>query len=238
MSFAADLAAFREAHPDIEVAEVYITDLNGVARGKLVPVGMLDKLASGGMKMPVSTLGLDIFGFDPAEAGIAIETGDPDGVLVPLAATLAPMEWAGRPTAQVQCMLTDAGGREVCGYDSRGVLARVVGRGREMGLHAVMALELEFYLIDPEEPLPPINPVAGGRLDRVQLCDMDVMRAFEPVIAGITRAAHALGAPAETAICEIGAGQFEMNLAHVADPLAAAWPMSPTRWPPPTTWWR
>jgi len=222
MSFAGHLAAFRARHPEIEVADVYLTDLNGVARGKLVPAGMLDKLADGGMKMPVSTLGLDIFGDDVAEAGIALERGDPDGVLLPVAETLAPMPWAGRPTAQLQCMMTDAAGREVCGYDPRGVLARVVGRAREMGLHPVMALELEFYLIDPNEPAPPVDPVAGGRLDRAQLYDMEVMRAFEPVIAGITRAALALGAPAETVICEFGAGQFEINLGHVADPLAAA----------------
>ncbi len=221
-AFPERLAAFRARHPEVEVADVYVSDLNGVARGKLVPAGMLDKLAGGGMKMPVSVLGLDIFGDDVAEAGIAIETGDPDGVLLPVAETLAPMLWAGRPTAQVQCMMTDAGGAEVCGYDPRGVLARVVGRAREMGLQPVMALELEFYLVDPNEPVPPVNPAAGGRLERSQIYDMEVMRAFEPVIAGITRAAVALGAPAETAICEFGAGQFEMNLGHVADPLAAA----------------
>ncbi len=222
MSFAEHLAAFRARHPEIEVADVYITDLNGVARGKLVPAGMLDKLGDGGMKMPVSTLGLDIFGDDVAETGIAIETGDPDGVLLPVAGTLAPMLWAARPTAQLQCMMTDAAGVEVCGYDPRGVLARVTERAREMGLHPVMALELEFYLIDPKVPAPPVDPVAGGRLERSQLYDMEVMRAFEPVIDGITRAAIALGAPAETVICEFGAGQFEINLGHVADPLAAA----------------
>ncbi len=222
LSFAEHLAAFRARHPEVEVADVYMTDFNGVARGKLLPAGMLDKLAGGGMKMPVSTLGLDIFGTDVAAAGIAIEVGDPDGVLLPVAETLAPMLWAGRPTAQVQCMMTDVAGRDVCGYDPRGVLARVVGRAREMGLHPVMALELEFYLIDPAVPAPPVNPVAGGRLDRSQIYDMEVMRLFEPVMAGIARAARALGAPAETAICEFGAGQFEMNLRHVADPLAAA----------------
>ncbi|MHA1529133.1 MAG: glutamine synthetase family protein [Alphaproteobacteria bacterium] len=222
MSFAEHLAAFRAAHPDTEVAEVYITDLNGVARGKLVPAGMLDKVGGGGMKMPVSTLGFDIFGADVAGAGIALETGDPDGVLLPVAGTLAPMLWAARPTVQVQCMLSDADGRETCGYDPRGVLARVVARAAAMGLAPVVALELEFYLIDPERPAPPLNPEAGGRLERAQIYDMGVMRAFEPVIDAITRAAQALGAPVETAICEFGAGQFEMNLAHVVDPLAAA----------------
>jgi glutamine synthetase len=227
MSFAEHLATFRAGYPEIGDAEVYLADINGVARGKLVPIDMLGKLADGGMKMPVSSLGLDIFGNDVAGAGIAIEQGDPDGVLVPVETTLAPMVWARQPTAQVQCMMTDAGGRDICGYDPRGVLARVAGRAQAMGYHPVMALELEFYLIDPAEPLPPVNaavgnPVAGGRLERAQIYDMEVVRAFEPVIAGITRAAQALGAPAETAICEFGAGQFEMNLRHVADPLAAA----------------
>jgi len=222
MSFADHLSRFRASHPEIEVAEVYISDLNGVARGKLIPFDMLEKLTNGGMKLPVSVLGLDIFGADCPEAGIALETGDPDGNLVPIDETLAPMLWAGRPTAQLQCMMTDAAGTQICGYDPRGVLARVTERAAGMGLRPVMALELEFYLIDPKEPAPPINPVAGGRLDRAQIYDMEVMRSFEPVMAGITRAAQALGAPAETAICEFGAGQFEMNLRHVDDPLAAA----------------
>lgn len=222
MDFAEQLAALRARHPEIETADVYVSDLNGVARGKLVPVGMLDKLAQGGMRMPVSTLGLDIFGNDVAEAGIAIERGDPDGVLLPVAQTLAPMPWPARPAAQVQCMMSDACGTGICGYDPRGVLARVTERARGMGLHPVMALELEFYLIDPDQPAPPVNPAAGGRLERSQIYDMEVMRAFEPVIDGITRAAVALGAPAETAICEFGAGQFEMNLGHVAGALEAA----------------
>ncbi len=216
------LAAFRRAHPAIEAAEVYVTDLNGVARGKLIPAEMLGKLTTGGMKIPVSTVGLDVFGADVAEAGIAIETGDPDGNMVPIPETLAPMLWAGRPTAQLQCMLTNADGITPCPYDPREVLARVIKRARAMGYAPVVALEQEFYLIDPREPLPPVNPVAGGRLNRSQIFDMEVMRAFEPVMSGIARAAQALGAPAETVICEFGAGQFEMNLRHVPDALAAA----------------
>lgn len=222
MTFAAHLARFRKAHPEIEVAELYVSDLNGVARGKLVPIEMLEKLAEGTMKMPVSTLGLDIFGCDVAEAGIALETGDPDGNLVPVEATLKPMLWAKRPTAQLQCMITEAGNGAISGYDPRGVLMRVAERANAMDYRPVMALELEFYLIDAQEALPPMNPVVGGRLGRSQLYDMEVMRAFEPVMADITRAAQALGAPAETAICEFGAGQFELNLRHVDDPLAAA----------------
>ncbi|MDT8344455.1 MAG: glutamine synthetase family protein [Thermohalobaculum sp.] len=221
MTFAEHLAAFRAEFPQIEVAEVYVTDLNGIPRGKLVPIDMLEKLADGGMKLPISTLGLDIFGADVPKNAIALEVGDPDGILRPLPETLAPMLWAKRPTAQMQCMMLNETGEAVCDYDPRGVLARVVEKAHAMGLTPVMALELEFYLIDPELPLPPKNPVAGGRLSRAQLYDMSVIRAFEPVLSEITEAAQALGAPAETAICEFGAGQFELNLRHVEDALEA-----------------
>ena len=188
-----------------------------------MPVGHLEKLAAGGVKMPVSTLGLDVFGADVPENAIAIECGDPDGALVPVPGALAPMLWSARPLAQAPCTIREPDGSP-CAWEPRGILAGVAARAAAMGLTPVMALELEFYLIDAERPEPPVSPLAGGRLSRGrdQMYEMAVIEAFDAVISDITRAAHALGAPAETAICEFGAGQFEMNLAHVADPLAAA----------------
>jgi glutamine synthetase len=85
-----------------------------------------------------------------------------------------------------------------------------------------MALELEFFLIDPREPRPPVHPDCGGRLSDNQVYDLNLLREFEPVIGRIAAAARALGAPAETVIAEFGTGQFEMNLIHTADALAAA----------------
>ncbi|MEO1532921.1 MAG: glutamine synthetase, partial [Pseudomonadota bacterium] len=186
----AAIAQFRAAHPEIAVAEVFVVDLNGVLRGKLVPVEMLGKLASGAMKLPISTLALDIFSTDVPEAGLAIERGDPDGTLLAIPETVAPLLWADRPTMQVQCMLSDESGQAVSEFDPRGVLARVAARAAAMGYRPVIALELEFFLIDPESPKPPKNPQAGGRLSRSQIYDMDVMRAFEPVLADIAEAAR------------------------------------------------
>jgi glutamine synthetase len=219
--FAAELAAFRAAHPDAAAAEVFVIDLNGTARGKLVPIETLAKLAKGGMKMPASTPGLDIFGEDVEEAGIAIQTGDPDGALDAVPRSLGPMLWAARPTAQVQATIRMPDGA-VSAFDPRSVLARVVDEAAARGLTPCVALELEFFLIDPGAPCPPLHPTGGGRLVANQVYDLELLRAFEPVIAGITAAAHALGAPAETVIAEFGTGQFEVNLLHMADALAAA----------------
>ena len=183
MDFLEELRAFVTAHPDVSHAEVFCVDLNGVCRGKLVPIGSLKKLASGGMKLPSSTAGLDIFAEDVLEAGLAIQTGDPDGVIEPVKGTLGKMLWTGavHPTAQVQTVPCLPHGGEAQ-YDPRNVLARVVKRAQERGLTPVMALEQEFYLIDPSQPLPAVNPVTGQRLKQGQVYDLDVTRAFAPVL--------------------------------------------------------
>ncbi|MEM0924135.1 MAG: glutamine synthetase family protein [Pseudomonadota bacterium] len=220
MSFSENLAAFRSAHPAVETIELFMVDLNGIQRGKLVPVAALDKLAAGTMRMPCSSLALSIFGGDTEGVGLAIERGDPDGVLRPVAGSLAALPWApGRGQIQVQVAELDGGPAP---YDPREVLARVARRAAGIELSPVMALEIEFYLIDAERPCPPVNPVAGGRMESAQIYDMTTSAAFAPMIERICAAAHALGAPAEGAIAEFGPGQFEINLGHVSDALRAA----------------
>lgn len=221
MGFADELAEFRAAHPEVMEAEVFIIDLNGMARGKLVPIGALDKLAAGGMKLPSSTPGLDIFGEDVYEAALAVQTGDPDGPMDPAPGSLGLMTWAERPTAQVQGTIRQPD-CSVSAFDPRNTLQRVVTRVQASGIQPVMALEQEFFLIDPTEPLPPLNPVTGERMVMGQVYDLDIGRAFAPLLADIADAARALGAETEALVTEFGYGQFEVNLLHVDDPLAAA----------------
>ncbi|MEM7237814.1 MAG: glutamine synthetase family protein, partial [Pseudomonadota bacterium] len=222
MSFAAEAAAFRAAHPDVDTLEVFIIDLNGMARGKIAPIQHLDKLAAGGMKMPVSSYALDIYSIDTAEAKLSIETGDPDGVLIPVPGSLRRVPWGNRQVAQVQAQITQVDGVSPCPFDPRTVLASVAAGAAQRGLTTVMALELEFFLIDPKDPCPAREPGTGKRLENPQIYVMDVLRPFAEIMEEIATAARALGAPAETVITEFGPGQFEMNLGHVADPVAAA----------------
>ncbi|MEO0718113.1 MAG: glutamine synthetase family protein [Pseudomonadota bacterium] len=220
----------RQAHPDIVDVEVVVTDFNGVSRGKLLPIDALDKLATGGAKMPVSTLALDIFGLDLEGAGIAIEIGDPDGALVPAAETLSPMAWTFgdvRPSAQVLASLTEIDGQTPAAIAPRAVLQQIEARAVRNGLTPVAAVEIEFYLIDAERdargrPQPPCPPGGGDRLHNNQIYDMTVLRAFQPIMAEITDAARLAGAPADALICEFGPGQFEMNLHHTQGVVAAA----------------
>ncbi len=217
MSFAGALAEFRARHPEIEAAEVFAVDLNGICRGKLVPIGKLGALGEGRVRMPVSALALDVFGSDVPETRLAIERGDPDGPLRPVPDTLTPMLWAARPTAQVICSLSDTDGGP-CAYDPRTVLARLVAAAEARGITATMAFELEFYLVDAEAPRPP----APWGHDRAQIYELERLRAFDPVLSAISEAAAGAGAEVETAICEFGPGQMELNLGHVVGPLRAA----------------
>ncbi|MEM7190814.1 MAG: glutamine synthetase, partial [Pseudomonadota bacterium] len=219
-SFAEELAAFRAAHPKITEAEVFMVDLNARIRGKLVPIDALEKIAAGKMKMPASTAGLDFFSEDVVGGGLAVEIGDPDGVIEPVAGTLMPALWTDPVSAQVQVTIRTPDG-DAADYDPRNVLAAVAERAQKAGLTPVMALELEFFLIDPAKPLPARMP-NGHRLSDGQVYDMDVTRAMAPLTTKIAEAATALGAPPEATVTEYGGGQFEINLHHSADPLAAA----------------
>jgi glutamine synthetase len=225
-AFAVHAAAFMANNPDIEIVECVFPDMNGQMRGKWIPARQIDKLAKGSVRMPMSTYNLDIASEDVAEAHIAVEVGDPDGVGWPIPHSFGRALWAERPTAVALMTMTGPDGETPCAYDPRQVLARVVKRFSDKGITPVVAPELEFYFVDGEtdeagRARPPVG-VGGDRLTAPQIYLLDVKSAFSGVLADIDAAAKALGAPAEAATAEFGPGQFEINLGHVADPLAAA----------------
>ncbi|MEM8550999.1 MAG: hypothetical protein AAGF45_01355, partial [Pseudomonadota bacterium] len=213
----AALAALTAEGRAPDAVEVFAVTLNGVARGKRVPMASVEKLAAegpGSLRFQTSLMGLDIFGADVAASRIAMEIGDPDGVFVPLAHTLTPLPFR-KGMATLQGMLADPASGALCAFDPRAVLLRVVDRAAAMGLAPVIALEIEFYLIDPETPLPARHPVTRERLAGYQVMDLDVLDAFAPVIADMEAAARTLGARTLSVLSEFGHGQFEINLAHM-----------------------
>nr|WP_321458329.1 glutamine synthetase family protein [uncultured Cohaesibacter sp.] len=226
-AFRAEAEAFLKAHPDLVKVEMLLPRFCGSLMGKWLPAAMLPKLADGAVRLPRSTAALDIWGDDVPLVGIALEKGDPDGICMPVPGSLCMVPWASEPTAQVLVTMKDLVTGEDCGYDTRGTLARMQARFAEKGLTPVVATELEFYLIDGEttvtgHPQGPMVPGLGERLTGSQVYNMDVIAAFEPVLAEIYEACQIQNIPAETTISEFGPGQFEMNLLHVPSALLAA----------------
>ena len=209
--------------PEIEAIYACVCDLNGTMRGKRINVDQAAKMAEGSLRMPLSLLGVDIWGEDIEGSALVFETGDADGICDYTGRPLVLIDWTSRPTALAQLWMREENGAEFTG-DPRRALGAVVSRYKARGLTPVVATELEFYIVDPsaEVPQPPISPLTGKRLDSDGVLSLDELQHFDGFLNDVYDACAAQGIPADTAISENGAGQFEINLLHVDDPLKAA----------------
>lgn len=218
------LAQLLDQNRQITRVEAFVTDVNGIARGKWIPRDKALSLAAKGLPLPRSVFALDIWGRDVADAGLAFGTGDPDGLCFPVAHRAAPIPWLDEPSAQVLLTMQDAEGRDFVA-DPRAVLARVVAALRDRGLTPVVATELEFYLHRVDGEGRPVPPAASPRCDARQVnatLSTDALVEHQALFDAINAACAAQGIPAETWLSEAGPGQFELNLVHRADALAAA----------------
>ncbi len=202
---------------------VAVADLNGQARAKRVPAVQYEKLLRGEAKMPLSALNLDIWGNDIADSPLLFETGDADGFLRPTERGLVPMPWIGPEAAMLPMWMYHADGRPFEG-DPRHALATIKARLEALGLHAVTATELEFYLIDDtgEAFQPPRSPVSGRRAMGSATLSMRMLDEFNAFFDALFEGCAAMGIDADTATSEAGPGQFEVNLHHGDDVLKQA----------------
>ena len=138
-------------NPNIRSVRIAASDLNGQARGKRIPSKFAGKLTKDGARFPFSVLNLDICGEDIADSPLVFETGDADAVVRPTERGLLPMPWLEGGSALLPVWMFHEDDRPFEG-DPRHALARIKDRYTQMGLTAVVATELEFYLIDPNNP--------------------------------------------------------------------------------------
>jgi glutamine synthetase len=222
-----EIETFLRANPDVEWIDAFVIDVNGLARGKRMPVADLRQIYATGVQFSACALLLDTRGLGHGAAGLGTRDGDPDGTGWPIPQTLKRAPWALRPTGQVQLELRDVAGREPLWWDPRIILKDVVGRCRAAGIHPVVACELEFYLFDPRRDRhAPLAPAASPHTMRppraaanLSLAALDEHAVF---LAALQDAATAQDIPVSSAVAEYGLGQFEINLNHIADPLKAA----------------
>ncbi|MFT4181589.1 MAG: glutamine synthetase family protein [Rhizobium sp.] len=207
--------------------EVLISDMNGRLRGKQIPIKAEKKVWSGAVRLPTSTQSLDIWGDDNDDlTGLSLTIGDPDGTCVADARTLCDMPWAPPGSKQVLATMHELDGRPSF-QDPRAILAAVLERYRALGLTPVVATELEFYLLASDwrergVPSPPPALTYRGEPNGYQLYDMDAVDLLGGYLETLRAYAKAQGLPADATTAEFGPGQFEVNLLHRPDALAAA----------------
>lgn len=216
---------FLAAHPETVQIQAFLTDPSGVARGKVLRPEELLTAYRDGRPLPCSIQSLDILGADVLETGLVWEEGDSDRPCYPVAGTITHAPWHDVPTAQLILASYERDGSPTSA-DPRHALARVVASLEAMGLTPVVAIELEFYLIDREAAAagrirPPAAP-NGFAPSHLQAYLMQDLEDFSPFLNEVFAGAKKMGLPARTLISEYAPGQFEIVLEHRRDAMRAA----------------
>ncbi|MBT5548796.1 MAG: glutamate--putrescine ligase, partial [Gammaproteobacteria bacterium] len=117
---------FLELHSDLEKVEFIYVDFNGIPRGKYASPKTLIKAFDGGLKMPISSYVLDVWGDNPKGTGLVM-SGDGDAICRPVISSLAVTPWSTRKTAQ--CLVSmENGDGEAIYADPRQILSSVLER--------------------------------------------------------------------------------------------------------------
>ncbi|MCD5362749.1 MULTISPECIES: glutamine synthetase family protein [Chromobacterium] len=204
----------------ITEVECLIPDMTGLARGKIVPRHKYNPAE--GLRLPEAVLSMTVTGDYPDQDFTSI--ADPDMRLIPDASTLRPVPWNLEPTAQIIHDCTFFDGRPV-DLAPRNVLKRILKLYEDEGLKAVVAPEMEFYLVEiqPDEDIPLRPPV--GRTKRteagMQSFSIDAVNEYDGIFDVMYDWCEAQGLALDTLIHEMGTAQMEINLDH-GDPLALA----------------
>ncbi|WP_417685667.1 glutamine synthetase family protein [Roseibium sp.] len=203
--------------------ECIVPDLAGVARGKMMPT---EKFFSGSvMTMPASIFAQTISGSYP-EDDDRFQHNPTDGDLYfrPDYGTLTSVPWEADPTGQ---LIHDAYTREGDPVETapRNILKRVIRLYEDKGWQAMVAPEIEFYLVrpntDPDYPLEPPTGRSGRPEVGRQSYSISALNEFDELIDDIYDLSEQQGLEIDTLIHEEGAAQMEINLRH-GDPLELA----------------
>ncbi|MBU2936421.1 glutamine synthetase family protein [Pacificibacter marinus] len=212
-----------KSNPDATSATIAICDINGVFRGKRVPVEQIVKIFKDGVRMPTSSCTVDIWGCDLEDSELVFDSGDADAICTVTDRGLVERHIAGQISAFVPVtMFNEDGTPEPT--DPRQALAAIVDRFKSHGYRPVVATELEFYLTSgpAEEVEPATLPGEAGPLEHHNVLSVAELDQLQPFLDDIYAEATRQGIVPDAIISESGTAQFELNLMHSDDALRAA----------------
>jgi glutamine synthetase len=224
-SIADEVTQFLRLHPNVRWVDAMIPDINGILRGKRLDLDCIKRAYACGLSLPSSVYICDTLGNSVVSTGVGTADGAPDCTFLPVPGTLALAPWLGEEHAQVLLTMIDGegGGHWL---DVRRLVGRMNDYIRKLGYRVVVAVELEFYLVEPPSdqcaaPLPAAAPLTGVRPTDTQFLLMDGCDDYAPVLTDILETCSLQGIPVYSAMAEGAPAQFEINLHHSDDPVAA-----------------
>ena len=201
----------------ITEVECMISDLTGIARGKISPTNKF--LDEKGMRLPESVLLQTVTG-DYVEDDIyydLLDEADIDMFCRPdeNAAFLVP--WALEPTAMVIHDTFDKQGNPI-ELSPRNILKNILKLYADKGWKPIVAPEMEFYLTkrcsDPDFPLEaPMGRSGRPEVGR-QSFSIDAANEFDPLFEDVYDWCEIQGLDLDTLIHEDGPAQMEINFRH------------------------
>lgn len=191
----------------VRILRILFSDLNGKQRGKDVILSYGAHTIDEGKPFVEAVMTIDLH----HNIVSGDETGFRDFAAVPDLATarINPLE---PDVAQVLCSLVDLPDGTPSGLDGRGAVQRICARFAERGLSAVIAPELEFYLLER-------SPEGRGGLRPCAMRNSSVYTVgplADPsgLVRRIFDACDAFDLQPHSFAQEYGHSQYEINLAH------------------------
>jgi len=218
-----DIENYLAQFPQPESIDVLIADSNGILRGKQFPGDGLEKLVEKGANLPLSLMFCDVRGATPDALLQPPLIGDPDTSYAYVEGSLRSVPWAKVPTAQVFLRALGKDGKPYQG-DPLTVLENIISKLNADNMYPVIALEGEFYLLDPaQNPPAPLKPENGWpSFEGPQVYALEPLRDVQGFVDEVKEVTKAQSIPLTSVLCEYGDSQFEMNLNHSGDLTAHA----------------
>ena len=210
------LTSWLKEHKITEV-ECMISDLTGIARGKISPTNKF--IAEKGMRLPESVLLQTVTG-DYVEDDIYYDLLDPadiDMVCRPDENAVFLVPWAIEPTAQVIHDTYDKQGKPI-ELSPRNILKKVLKLYSDKGWQPIVAPEMEFYLTkrceDPDFPLEAPIGRSGRAETGKQSFSIEAANEFDPLFEDVYDWCELQDLDLDTLIHEDGTAQMEINFRH------------------------
>jgi len=191
----------------VQAVRVTYCDLQGIARGKEVPLSMLGNATEHGLAFCVANLTDGLAGNPTDAPGMAPRRGYPDMRVRPLLTTII------RPPWEPQIAWCIGHVEEPKGFQGlapRNVLQKVIGLYQALDLSPTIGPELEFFLLQT-------NHMGGFTryIDKPSMAYV-VGRKADPqgVVSEMLHAAQRMGLRVTAANHEFARSQFEINMLH------------------------